>query len=132
MDGRGLGQETLETRRKSLEAYMYIVECADQTLYTGYTPHLKERLVAHNEGKGAKYTRVRRPVRLVWAKKWPSKSLAMKAEYAFKQLTRLQKEKFLVTYGIHLPLKQNFSPVIVEAADEEEEKGEDSRRRACE
>ncbi|RLK62770.1 GIY-YIG nuclease family protein [Atopobacter sp. AH10] len=102
-----------------MEAYVYVLECADGTLYTGYTNRLEERVERHNAGKGAKYTRIRRPVRLVWAKKWPNKSLAMKAEYAFKQLKRPEKEKYLAQYGIHFPLAQSHSALIVEASKSE-------------
>ena len=71
--------------------YTYILECKDQTLYTGYTTDLDRRLKVHNEGKGAKYTKVRRPVKLVYHETFDNKSEALKREYALKQLSRKQK-----------------------------------------
>lgn len=71
--------------------YTYIVECGDGTLYTGYTTHLEERMQCHNEGKGAKYTRARLPVRLVHYEIFATKQEAMKREYAIKQLDRKDK-----------------------------------------
>lgn len=78
-------------------AYFYVLLCQDQSFYAGYTTNLERRLKQHNSGKGAKYTRVpsRRPASLIHAEAFSSKSDAMKAEYAFKQLTRNQKEKYL-------------------------------------
>ena len=71
--------------------YTYIVQCADGTLYTGWTNCLQKRLKAHNEGKaGAKYTRSKRPVKLVYYEGFETKE-AMRREYAIKQLTRKQK-----------------------------------------
>lgn len=72
-------------------AYTYIVECGDGSLYTGWTNHLEERMKIHNEGKGAKYTRSRLPVRLVHYEVFATKQEAMKREYAIKQLTRADK-----------------------------------------
>jgi putative endonuclease len=75
--------------------YVYILECADSTLYAGYTNDLDNRLKTHNEGKGAKYTRARLPVRLVYSEVKDSKSDAMKREYQIKQMTRKQKEELI-------------------------------------
>ena len=72
--------------------WVYIVECADNTYYTGYTPDLKKRLELHNSGRGAKYTRDRRPVELVWRKEYKQFKTAFKLEKLIKRLTRLQKE----------------------------------------
>ena len=66
--------------------YTYIVKCSDETLYTGWTNNLKKRLEAHNSGKGAKYTKNRRPVELVYFEEYDTKQEAMKREYAIKQL----------------------------------------------
>ena len=77
------------------EFYVYVLECADKTLYTGYTNDLDKRLKAHNSGKGAKYTRSRRPVRLIYSECFESKSEALKREYQIKQLTRTQKLKLI-------------------------------------
>ena len=72
--------------------WVYIVECADGTYYTGYTNELEQRLKRHNDGLASKYTRVRRPVKLVWQKEYRKFKPAFKAETAIKQLTRSQKE----------------------------------------
>lgn len=71
---------------------VYILRCADQTLYTGVTNDLKRRLTEHSESPlGAKYTRGRRPVELVFTLKTPDKASAMQHEYQIKRLTRSQK-----------------------------------------
>ena len=72
--------------------YTYILKCSDDTLYTGWTNDLEKRLKAHNEGKGAKYTKVRRPVEIVYYESFETKQDAMRREYEIKQLTRKQKE----------------------------------------
>ncbi len=72
-------------------AFVYILECADGTYYTGWTNDLDRRLLAHNSGKGAKYTRSRRPVTLVYSAACESESEARSREYAIKQLNRSQK-----------------------------------------
>lgn len=71
--------------------FVYIVECADGTFYTGYTNDVDARVKKHNSGKGAKYTRNRLPARLHYFEECESKSAAMKREYAIKQLSRSQK-----------------------------------------
>ena len=72
--------------------YTYIVECADGTLYTGWTTNVQKRVKAHNEEKsGAKYTKAKRPVKLVYYEGYETKEEAMSREYAIKQLTRKQK-----------------------------------------
>jgi len=76
-------------------AYTYIVECRDGTFYTGWTNHLEERIQCHNEGKGAKYTRSRLPVRLVYYEAFATKQEAMKREYAIKQLDRKDKSALI-------------------------------------
>ncbi len=73
--------------------YTYIVECSDKTYYCGYTTDLASRVREHNFGVlGAKYTKSRRPVKLIYREEQPSKSLAMKREYEIKSMTRKQKE----------------------------------------
>ncbi len=74
-----------------MESYVYILECADGTLYTGYTVDLARRLRTHNAGRGAKYTRSRLPVRLVYSERCASKREAMGRECAIKRLTRAEK-----------------------------------------
>lgn len=71
--------------------YTYIVECKDGTYYTGWTNNLNKRLEAHNTGKGAKYTKTRRPVKLVYQESFETKEEAMSREYAIKKLTRQEK-----------------------------------------
>ena len=75
--------------------YVYIVRCADGTLYTGYARDPALRAQAHNRGRGAKYTAARRPVVLVYTKRCRSRSAALKHEYRLKQLTRAEKEALL-------------------------------------
>ncbi len=71
--------------------YTYIVECKDGSLYTGWTNDIEKRLKAHNDGKGAKYTKTRRPVKLVHLEVFDTKEEAMSREYAIKHLTRAKK-----------------------------------------
>ncbi|MBU5482242.1 GIY-YIG nuclease family protein [Blautia sp. MSJ-19] len=79
--------------------YTYMVECVDGTLYTGWTTSVQNRLKAHNEGKaGAKYTRAKRPVKLVYYEGYATKEEAMSREYAIKQLTRKEKLKLIDFY----------------------------------
>ena len=75
--------------------YTYMVLCSDGSLYTGYTDDLVRRIRAHNSGRGAKYTRSRRPVRLVYWEKFAVKEQAMQREYAIKQWPRSQKLRLL-------------------------------------
>lgn len=76
--------------------YLYILKCSDGTLYTGITVDLKRRVGEHNSSKlGAKYTRTRRPVKLVYSKKFRNRSLATKAEGKIKKLSRIQKLKLI-------------------------------------
>ena len=77
------------------KAYMYVVECRDGSYYTGYTTDVKRRLVVHNSGKGAKYTRARLPVKLIYVEAFASKEEAMSAEAFLKRKKRPQKERFL-------------------------------------
>ena len=71
--------------------FAYLVQCADGTLYGGYTTDLQKRLAAHNSGKGAKYTRSRLPVELVYWEECPTKEAAMSREWQLKHLTREKK-----------------------------------------
>lgn len=74
--------------------YLYILRCADGSLYTGITVDLARRIIEHTSGvRGAKYTRSRRPVKLVYSKKFRNRSTALKAEYKIKQLPRIEKLK---------------------------------------
>lgn len=79
--------------------YTYIIKCADSTLYTGWTNDLDKRIKVHNSGKGAKYTKTRRPVKLVYYEEHETKNEAMSREYAIKQLTRREKELLIQGNG---------------------------------
>ena len=72
--------------------FTYILECSDGTLYTGWTNDLERRVKAHNAGKGAKYTKSRRPVKLVYFESFSTKQEAMRREWEIKQLKRQEKE----------------------------------------
>lgn len=75
--------------------YMYLLRCADGSLYCGWTNHLEARVEAHNAGKGAKYTKSRRPVALVYWEVFDTKQQAMQREWAVKQLSRAEKLKLI-------------------------------------
>lgn len=75
--------------------YVYILQCRDNSLYTGWTNDIDKRLAAHNAGKGAKYTRGRGPVRLVYWEVFPSKEEAMKREAAIKRLPAAKKRELI-------------------------------------
>ena len=76
---------------RSTAHYVYVLRCADGSLYAGYTTDLTRRLAQHQAGKGAKYTRSRRPVELVASWPYPDRSAALRAEYRFKRLDRVGK-----------------------------------------
>lgn len=75
--------------------YTYLLECADQTLYCGWTNDLDKRVKAHNSGQGAKYTKPRRPVVLVYYEEFETKEEAMRREFAIKRLTRGEKLRLI-------------------------------------
>lgn len=79
--------------------YVYIVECADGTLYTGCTTNIEHRLEKHNSGKGAKYTRGNGPVQLLHSEECRDKSAAQKREHEIKQLTRSAKLELISSYS---------------------------------
>ena len=72
---------------------VYLLKCSDGTIYTGISNDVKARIAKHNSGKGAKYTRGRTPVKLLKTFSYKNKSEACKAEYAFKKLSKQEKEK---------------------------------------
>ncbi|ELZ19279.1 GIY-YIG nuclease family protein [Natrinema limicola] len=74
---------------------VYVLECADGSLYTGYTTDLERRVAEHDAGDGAKYTRGRTPVELRYHERFDSKSAAMSREYEIKQLPRAEKEQLV-------------------------------------
>ena len=82
---------THKTRGESV----YIVQCADGTLYTGWTTDLEARMNAHNKGEGAKYTRGRGPVQLVYSECWEDRGQALRREHQIKKLKRADKWKLI-------------------------------------
>lgn len=80
-------------------AFTYILECADGTLYTGWAEDMDRRLQAHNAGRGARYTRGRRPVRLVYWERHSSRKVAQRREAALRRLSRVQKQQLIHTFG---------------------------------
>ena len=92
------GTELLSLSKKKehpMDNYMYILRCRDGTLYTGWTNDLDRLLQAHQEGKGSKYTRARRPVALVYHERFDTKQEAMHREWEVKQLTRQEKLRLI-------------------------------------
>ena len=80
--------------------YTYMLRCADNTIYSGYAIDIEKRLQVHNSGKGAKYTRTRLPVELVYYEKFSTKSEALRREFEFKKLTRKEKELLIAKQNI--------------------------------
>lgn len=80
-------------------AYVYIVECSDGTLYTGSTRNVRARLRAHNAGRGARYTRGRRPVCLRYWERHPDRAAAMRREQAIKRYSRARKLALIEQYA---------------------------------
>ncbi len=78
--------------------WAYLVRCSDGSFYAGWTTHLQNRIDTHNAGKGAKYTKGRRPVTLVWAQNHESRSLAMQQEAQLKKLSRQEKARLAAEY----------------------------------
>lgn len=87
--------------------YTYMLRCRDGSLYTGWTNDLEKRVDEHNKGKGAKYTKTRRPVELVYYEEFATKQEAMKREYAIKQLKREEKLKLIKEKGLSSPYLRN-------------------------
>ena len=79
-----------------MKHYCYLVRCSDNTLYCGYSNDIEKRIKTHNAGEGAKYTKTRRPVVMVYSEAFDTKSEAMKREYQIKQLTRKQKFQLIL------------------------------------
>ncbi len=73
----------------------YLLRCKDGTLYCGITNDLVTRVIKHNEGKGAKYTRMKRPVTVAWTEETPNKVSALKREYQIRKLTKAEKEQLV-------------------------------------
>ena len=81
-----------------MAAFVYMLRCKDGSLYTGWTNDLKPRLAMHNSGRGAKYTRGRGPLKLVYSEELPDKEAALRRECAIKKLRREQKLALLQTW----------------------------------
>jgi putative endonuclease len=79
--------------------YTYMVRCADGSLYTGFTVYIEHRIQVHNSGKGARYTRSRRPVSLAWCRKWDTEHEARSAEMRIKHWKKEQKESLAASFG---------------------------------
>jgi Predicted endonuclease containing a URI domain len=77
------------------ESITYIVQCSDDTYYTGWTNSITKRIQEHNSGKGAKYTKARTPVTLVYQEKFATKAEAMRREYQIKRLKRAEKQRLI-------------------------------------
>ena len=92
--------------------FVYVLACADGTLYTGYTNDVEQRVRAHNAGKGAKYTRSRTPVEVVAQARFDTKHEAMSAEYRFKRLSRNAKDGLLARARA-----EGFAEVLAELQD---------------
>ena len=75
--------------------YAYLARCADKSLYAGYTNDIKGREAVHNAGEGAKYTRGRLPVKIVYFEEFKTRSAAMKREWALKKMTKVEKEALI-------------------------------------
>lgn len=97
-------RETPEDRKRHEQKekyYFYVLLCRDGSFYGGFTNDLAHRLKMHNSGKGAKYTKARRPVKMIYHEEFDDKSLALKREYWFKHHTRKWKESFLRKHSVH-------------------------------
>lgn len=79
----------------SMSWYVYILRCGDDTLYTGITDDVARRLAAHRSGRGAKYTRGRGPLELIYTEEVSDKPAALRREYQIKRLSRLEKERLI-------------------------------------
>lgn len=75
--------------------YFYVLECSDGSYYAGYTVDIEKRLHNHNSGKGAKYTRGRTPVKLLYSEKFESKGEALRMEIKFKKLSKKKKQMYI-------------------------------------
>ncbi|MCT7811833.1 MAG: GIY-YIG nuclease family protein [Lactobacillus iners] len=88
------------SKTENKKYYFYCLQCADGSFYGGFTDNLKKRIEAHNAGKGAKYTKIRRPVKLLYFEEFADKRAALKREYWFKHHDRKWKENFLTEHNV--------------------------------
>lgn len=93
-------REDKEKQKAERKYYFYVLLCADGSFYGGFTNNLQHRLKMHNSGKGAKYTKSRRPVKMIYHEEFKDKNLALKREYWFKHHSRMWKEKFLQDHHV--------------------------------
>ncbi|MBB6623502.1 GIY-YIG nuclease family protein [Clostridium gasigenes] len=93
---------------------VYILKCSDDTLYTGWTNDLDKRFKVHSQGKGAKYTKGRLPVELVYFEEFDNKIEAMKREYEVKQLSRKEKQKLIIENGYKKKIDKKSESNIIE------------------
>lgn len=107
-------------------SYFYVLHCKDGTLYGGYTTDLARRLKEHNDGVGAKYTRPkrRRPLRMIYAEAYETRSEATKAEAAFKKQTRPLKNRYLKEQGVKTPFKNQTECVVREVTGKHDQYAE--------
>lgn len=101
-------------------SYFYVLYCKDDSLYGGYTTNLKRRKEEHNDGRGAKYTKPsgKRPVKMIYAEKHETRSLATKAEFYFKNQSRKNKEKYLKDNGVLFPFSKQKECIVVDKRSE--------------
>lgn len=106
-------------------SYFYVLYCQDGSFYGGYTTDLARRELEHNQGVGAKYTKpqTRRPVKMIYAEGYGTRSEATKAEYAFKKQTRKNKLDYLIDQGVLFPI-QSTIPCLVNMQQIETKEGE--------
>jgi len=99
--------------QKSQECYCYMVECADGTLYTGWTTDLRRRVAAHNAGRGSRYTRMHRPVKLVYFEHLPNRSEAMRREAQIKRMKRSAKLSQISNFKSQMLSSLKFSRALL-------------------
>jgi len=98
-----------DLQRPDTDHFVYVLRCADDTFYTGYTTDVERRVREHDAGDGAKYTRGRTPVELVHVEGFGSRSAAMSREYEIKQRSRADKERLLADGGVPASLDVSAS-----------------------
>ncbi len=104
-----MGTDSLNGPEGETVCWVYILRCADDTLYTGWTNNLENRIAAHNMGQGAKYTRSRRPVELVYWESCPHKGDALRREANIKHLSRAQKLALISKKAASFPVRSGDS-----------------------
>lgn len=91
-----------------MEFFCYILECMDGTYYTGWSTDPQRRTRMHNSGRGSRYTRAHRPVRLVYVESLPDRSSAMKREIAIKNMGRVAKQHLIASYVVREYLDESI------------------------